>query len=50
MFRNSQSFNRPLQNWERTTGVNGATSTSSNVTDMGFMFYEAKNFNQPLNR
>ena len=44
------AFNQPLANWERTTGVNGATSTStlSNVTHMGGMFQFAQIFNQPI--
>ncbi|MBQ9395792.1 MAG: DUF285 domain-containing protein, partial [Proteobacteria bacterium] len=31
------SFNQPLENWD-----------VSNVTDMHFMFFEAKHFNQPI--
>ena len=38
MFHSAIAFNQPLANWERTTGVNGATSTStlSNVSTMGY--------------
>jgi surface protein len=45
-----RAFNQPLANWERTAGVNGATSTStlSNVTHMGGMFQFTQIFNQPI--
>jgi surface protein len=38
MFRNTEAFNQPLNNWD-----------VSSVTNMSFMFYDTNSFNQPLN-
>ena len=50
MFFSARKFNQPLANWERTSGVDGATSTSSlsKVTNMREMFSNAYDFNQPI--
>ena len=39
MFKNAESFNQPLNNWN-----------VSNVTDVERMFWGARSFNQPLNK
>ena len=50
MFRLAQDFNIDISGWERQSGVNGATSTSTlvNVTNMNAMFMQASDFNQDI--
>ena len=50
MFADAIKFNKPLAKWERQSGVNDATSTSSTskVEQMGYMFAGAEAFNQDI--